>query len=269
MYKYRKTRGKLHLDDKILTSWNSPTICAMCMLYRVTGKQAYLSSARTAMQYIEENLADDTTLYVSCREKVRSVKGFLDEYAYYTAALISLYEATSEDAFLERAEQICNEVVQQFADDGGKGYFLCGPKNGSLIAKPKETYDGALPSGNSVMAYCLVRLSQIRGGDNYRQLAEQQLAFLSGEAEHYPAGYSLFLTALLVHLHPARKITVVPAEEDCAEKIICRLPLYSEVKILDGETDEYKLLDRKTTYYICENYTCLPPVNSLEEMGDF
>jgi len=269
LYKHRKARGKLYLDDKILTSWNSLMICAMCMLYRVTGKQGYLLSARNSGQYIEKNLADGNILYVSCRENVHSVKGFLDEYAYYTAALISLYEVTLEKDYLERAEQICSEAVQQFADESGNGYFLCGRKNSSLIAQPKDTYDGALPSGNSIMAYCLVRLSQITGDDNYRQMAERQLAFLSSEAENYPAGYSMFLTALLVYLHPAKKITVVLAEGDCAEKIIRRLPLYSEIKILAGETDEYKLLDGKTTYYICENYTCLPPVNSLGEMGDF
>ena len=269
LYQYRKNREKLHLDDKILTAWNSLMICAMSMLYRITGKQCYLAAARHAREYIEKNLADGNILYVSCREKVRSVKGFLDEYAYYTAALLSLYEVTSRNRYLERAQQICNEAERQFADKNGNGYFLCGRENGSLIAKPKETYDGALPSGNSVMAYCLVRLSQITERNHYKQMAERQLAFLSGEAEHYPAGYSLFLTALLLYLHPASKITVVLAEGDNREKIICRLPLYSEIKILDKETDEYKLLNGKTTYYVCENYTCRPPVNSLEEMGDF
>lgn len=269
LYQYRKSREKLHLDDKILTAWNSLMICAMSMLYRITGKQCYLAAARHAREYIEKNLADGNILYVSCREKVRSVKGFLDEYAYYTAALLSLYEVTSKNRYLERAQQICNEAERQFADKNGNGYFLCGRENGSLIAKPKETYDGALPSGNSVMAYCLVRLSQITERDHYKQMAERQLAFLSGEAEHYPSGYSLFLTALLLYLHPASKITAVLAEGDNREKIICRFPLYSEIKILDKETDEYKLLNGKTTYYVCENYTCRPPVNSLEEMGDF
>lgn len=269
LYQYRKSREKLHLDDKILTAWNSLMICAMSMLYRITGKQCYLAAARHAREYIEKNLADGNILYVSCREKVRSVKGFLDEYAYYTAALLSLYEVTSKNRYLERAQQICNEAERQFADKNGNGYFLCGRENGSLIAKPKETYDGALPSGNSVMAYCLVRLSQITERDHYKQMAERQLAFLSGEAEHYPSGYSLFLTALLLYLHPASKITTVLAEGDNREKIICRFPLYSEIKILDKETDEYKLLNGKTTYYVCENYTCRPPVNSLEEMGDF
>lgn len=269
LYQYRKSREKLHLDDKILTVWNSLMICAMSMLYRITGKQCYLAAARHAREYIEKNLADGNILYVSCREKVRSVKGFLDEYAYYTAALLSLYEVTSKNRYLERAQQICNEAERQFADKNGNGYFLCGRENGSLIAKPKETYDGALPSGNSVMAYCLVRLSQITERDHYKQMAERQLAFLSGEAEHYPSGYSLFLTALLLYLHPASKITAVLAEGDNREKIICRFPLYSEIKILDKETDEYKLLNGKTTYYVCENYTCRPPVNSLEEMGDF
>ncbi len=263
LYQYRKKRARLHLDDKILTSWNSLMICAMSMLYRVTGKQCYLDAASSAANYIEENLADGNTLFVSCRKKIRSVNGFLDEYAYYTTALISLYEATSENHYLERARQICSEAIEQFADENGLGYFLCGHKNGSLIARPKETYDGALPSGNSAMAYCLVKLSHLTDKDNYRQLAEQQLAFLSGEAEHYPAGYSLFLTALLIYLHPAKKITVVPADGESRENIIRRLPLYCEIKILPGETDEYRMLNGKTTYYVCENYTCLPPVNSL------
>ena len=95
-------------------------------------------------------------------------------------------------------------------------------------------------------------------------MAEQQLAYLSGAAEHYPAGYSLFLTALLLYLHPPKKITVVLAKDDKEEKIIRKIPLYSEIKILKEETTSYQLLNGKTTYYICENYICLPPVNSLE-----
>lgn len=264
LYQYRKNRGKLHLDDKVLTSWNSLMICAMAMLYRVTGKEKYRLAAAKSRAYIEKNLAEGNILYVSCRGNMRSVKGFLDEYAYYTAALVSLYEVTAENCYLERAEQICNEAVHQFADQDGNGYFLCGNQNGNLISRPKETYDGALPSGNSAFAYCLVRLSQITGKDTYRQMAEQQLAYLSGAAEHYPAGYSLFLTVLLLYLHPPKKITVVLAKDDKEEKIIRKIPLYSEIKILKEETTSYQLLNGKTTYYICENYICLPPVNSLE-----
>lgn len=259
MHEYRKTHYKLHLDDKILTSWNSLMICGLSLLYRTTGKEGYLEAAVRAQQFVERNLAYGNTLYVSFRNHIRFVRGFLDEYAYYTAALLGLFEATGEEAYLERAEQICKEAGRQFADEEGSGYFLYGEGNDSLIMKPKETYDGALPSGNSVMAYCFVRLFQILGDREYECLAKKQLAFLSGEAEGYPAGHCMFLIALLAYLNPPRKITVVLSKEDREEEIRKKLPLYADVKILLAETEEYRRINGETTYYVCEDHTCLPP----------
>lgn len=260
LYDYRKSRAKLHLDDKILTSWNSLMICALSILYRAAGDERYLLAAEKACQFIEENLARDTLLYVSCRGDGRSVKGFLDEYAYFTAALLCLYDATSVSGYLERAKQICGEAVRQFADKKG-GYFLYGTENSSLITRPKETYDGALPSGNSVMAYCLVRLWQITGKAGYEKEAGRQLVFLSAQSEHYPAGYCMFLTSLLLYLNPPQKITVVLSEEDHREKIIARLPLTAKIEVLAQATKEYKLLNNRTTYYVCKNHVCFPGTN--------
>lgn len=261
LYDYRKSRARLHLDDKVLTSWNSLMICALSMLYRVTGKREYLLTAQKAYQFIEENLSEGDVLYVSCRGKKRSVRGFLDEYAYYTAALICLYEATLEPPYRQRAEGICREAMRQFGDESGGGYFLYGTKNSSLIAKPKETYDGALPSGNSVMAYCLVRLMQITGEEDYRKAAEKQLVFMSAQAESYPAGHGMFLIAQLLYLNPPQKITVVLEEEDSPEEVLARLPLCADIRMLKEPTEEYKLLNDRTTYYVCKDRTCFPPSN--------
>lgn len=262
LYTYRKSRAKLHLDDKVLTSWNSLMICAMSVLYRVTGNQRYLEAAKNANKFIEKNLIRGDILYVSYRNGEISERGFLDDYAYVTAAQILLYDVTSEEKYLVRAKKICQEAQKQFADKINGGFFLYGTKNARLISKPKETYDGALPSGNSVMAYCLVRLSQITGDKTFKERAEKQLAFLSAEASHYPAGYSMFLNALLVYLNPPEYITVVLSEEDSSEQVLSRLPLYADIKIYAGETAEYKLLNGRTTYYVCKDYMCLPPSNS-------
>lgn len=262
---YRKTHFPLHLDDKILTSWNALMICALTVLYRVTGNRSYLSSAQKTQRYIEKNLAYGNTLYVSFRKHIRFVKGFLDEYAYYTAALLHLFEATGNHDYLERAKQICGEASRQFSDENNGGYFLYGLENESLIARPKETYDGALPSGNSVMAYCLLRLSQITGDRNYEQMSVRQLRFLSTQASHYPAGHSFFLLSLLMHLHPMPTVTVVLGGEDRKEDILKSLPLYADVRILKEETGEYPLLNGKTTYYVCKGHLCLPPSNQYVE----
>lgn len=261
LYHCRKSRMKLHLDDKVLTSWNALMICALSMLYRVTGEKCYLEAAIKAEEFLENHLIKGDILYVSFRDGKLSVKGFLDDYAYYTAALISLYEVTSDTDYLERARQICKEAERQFKDKEGGGYYLCGTKNDSLISRPKETYDGALPSGNSVMAYCLVRLSQITGDTDIGEKAREQLAFMSVKASPYPVGYSMFLTALLFYLYPPKKITVALSKSDNVHEIMTHLPLYADIRIPVQESEEYKLLNDRTTYYICENYTCLPPTN--------
>ncbi|MDE6627397.1 MAG: thioredoxin domain-containing protein [Lachnospiraceae bacterium] len=261
LYNYRKSRMKLHLDDKVLTSWNALMICALSMLYRVTGEKRYLDAAKKSEEFLEKHLIKEDILYVSYRDGNLSVKGFLDDYAYYAAALICLYEVTSEENYLGRARQLCEKAEKQFKDEKGGGYYLYGRENDSLIAKPKETYDGALPSGNSVMAYCLVRLSQLTGDTLIREKAEGQLAFLSAKASSYPVGYSMFLTALLFYLHPPKKITVALSADDNVKEIIPHLPIYADIEIRQQESEEYKLLNDKTTYYVCENYTCLPPTN--------
>lgn len=264
LYENRQLRSKLHLDDKVLTTWNSLTLSAMVVLYRVTGKERYLRSAVQAHCFIEKNLADGNILFVSCRNGAGAVNGFLDEYAYYTAALLSLYEAVSDEKYLRRAEEICNEARRQFEDQDGGGFFLYGDRNDRLITRPKETYDGAIPSGNSVMAYCLVRLFQITDNEDYKRAAEQQLAYMSHPAEGYPAGYCMFLTALLLYDYPPQKITAILSKTDTEEEIISRLPLYADIKILKEETPEFKLLNGKTTYYVCKDHICLPPVNEIK-----
>lgn len=207
LYEYRRSRTRLHLDDKVLTMWNSLMISALSRLYRVTGEEKYFLAAKRARKFIEDRLFEKGILYVSCRGERSAVKGFLDDYACYSAALINMYEVSSREEYLTRAREIYDEAAEQFADERNGGYFLCGTENGRLITKPKEVYDNALPGGNSVMAYCLVRLSQITGEEEYGERAKKQLAYMSGEAEHYPAGCCMFLTALLLYMHPPKPAT--------------------------------------------------------------
>ena len=263
LYDYRRRRASLHLDDKVLTSWNSLMIYAMTVLYRATGNDRYLEAAKGAQTFIEKSLADGDTLYVSIRDGKRSSKGFLDEYSFYAAALIGLYQATGKAEYAERAADICDSARRQFADETHGGYFLWGKENSGLIARPKEVYDGALPSGNSVMAYCLVCLSRITGRDEMEKAAVAQLAYMSGAAQGYPAGHCMFLIAMLLYYHPPQEITVAPAEGEAAGEIIKRLPLDADINILSGETGEYHLINGKTTYFICKNHTCLPPTNEM------
>lgn len=264
LYQYRKKRAKLHLDDKILTSWNALMMIAMSVLYWITGNQRYLDTARETDRFIQNHLAEGDLLYVSCRDGVRSVQGFLDEYAFDTAALLSLYEVTGEQNYLERAGRMAQAAMEQFEDSVSGGYFLYGTKNGTLITRPKETHDGALPSGNGMMAYCLVRLWQLgNGGEKNKKAAERQLEYLAAETAEYPTGHSMYLIGLLFYRNPPRKITVVLSSRDHAGDIMKKLPLYADIRILPEDNSEYSLINERTTYYVCQDHMCLPPVNEI------
>ncbi len=279
IYHYRKNRYALHLDDKILTSWNALMIAAMCHLYRVTEKEQYLEAAIKAQQFIQKNLCENDILHVSYREGKCSGKGFLDDYANEILALFALYEATLDNSYLKKAQEFCEKTISDFYDEEKGGFFLYGSENEQLILCPKETYDGAMPSGNSVMAYNLVKLYCVTGEERLKQLAERQLQFMSGEAKQYPAGYAMFLLALSDYLDPPDKVTIVLKQRDGkmsnfqAAKVddkkltalSCRIPLDMVISVLEEPTPEYPLKNDKNTFYVCRGRTCQPPVNELKE----
>ena len=264
IYEYRKKRYQLHLDDKILTSWNGLMISAMCCLYRVSGDEKYLEAARKAQDFIDTNLCEDNTLFVSFRNGKRSEKGFLDDYANEILALIHLYEASFHKDYLEKAKQFCEKAMENFYDKEHGGFFLYGKDNETLILRPKETYDGAVFSGNSAMAYNLVQLFYLTGEDKYSEMAEKQLKFLVSEAREYPSGHAMFLIALLDYDNAPDKVTIVVKEKEELENLKCRVHLDTVIHILERPTKDYPLLNDKPTFYVCKGHSCLPPVNELK-----
>lgn len=262
LYAYRKQRAKLHLDDKILLSWNALMIAALSMLYRVSRKVGYLQAAKKAQKFVEANLSEGHRLFTSYRTGKHTKHGFFDEYAFYIAALLELYHSTLEGDYLEKAKEFLREAVRRFADKEKGGYFLCAAESGELFMNPKETYDGAIPSGNSVMAYNLVRLYQLTEEEEYDTLLKEQLAFLDGQAAEYPAGHSMFLLAKLLYENPPEHITVVLKEAADLEAVKKKLPFLVNVSVR-AESEDHPLLNDKTTYYVCKNHACLPPVNEL------
>ena len=255
LYEYRKKRTKLHLDDKILLSWNSMMIAAMSMLYRVSHYEKYLCAAENAQRFIEENMSDGEHIYTIFRDGKRSDTAFLEDYAYYIAALIEMYNSTLDNKYLMRAEELCAEAVKRFSDKNG-GFNMC--ETTELFKNPKELYDGAVPSGNSIMAYDLIRLHQLTEKEEYRECAEKQLDFMSAQSQDYPSGHCMFLLAkLLNEAPPPRVIISAKGSPD-----ISNLPFLANVTVVQAD-NKYPLLNERTTFYVCRGNTCLPPSNEL------
>ena len=262
LYDYRKKRAFLHLDHKILLSWNALMIIAFSMLFRVSHQESYLEAAKKAQKFIEMHLCDKNQLCHCWCNGQHSEKAFLDDYAFYLAALLELYHSTLSSDYLDTAEKLCTETVRKFADHQNNGFYLCEPDHHALFFDPKETTDGAIPSGNSVMTYDLVRLYQITEQEKYRELAEKQITFMSVQAQHNPAGYSLFLLSVLLYENPPQHITVVLKHDGDLFALKNQLPFFSTIAIVP-ESKAYPCINDKITFYICRDHQCFPPTNEL------
>lgn len=253
---YRKTRYALHRDDKILTFWNGLMIAALCHLYRITADETYRNAAKTAEGYLQEH-SQGEWLTVSVGRQVRPVGGFLEDYAGRIFGLLALHDMTLEEQYRARAIRLCDYVLAHFADKDG-GFFLSGDEGEQLLIRQKETYDGATPSGNSLMAYNLVRLHKLTGG--YERETADLLAFLAGQAKGYPSNHTMFLLALLNHTDPPVTITVV-SDSPIDLAALARCVPEGTVCTWRAPDRSYPLKNGQTTYYVCRDGRCLPPEN--------
>ena len=267
VYQYRKQRYLLHLDDKILTAWNGLMISALCELFLESGNRCWLDAAMRADRFIKEHLIVEGTLHASFASGRTGAKAFLDDYAACCFAQLTLYRATLDEDYLTEAERLCAVALCDFYDEQNTGFFFSGKDNERLILRPKETYDGAIPSGNSLMAWNLVRLMHLTDKEIYQEHAQRQLDFLSCEASSYPMGHSMFLCALQEFQEPPMKIIIVSPAAAVAKSLIRMFPSAAILR-LQKPSAEYPMLDGKTTFYICEGTACRPPITNLEQFTD-
>ncbi len=257
LYEYRKARTKLHKDIKILLSWNSLMIAALANGYRILGNTNCLKMAENAVGFIEGSLSNKNDLFVTITDRKGSGTGFLDDYAFYIFAQISLYEATLDKKYIIRARELLGSALDQFYDETSGGFFLYGKKNEQLIVKPKETYDGAIPSGNSVMHFNLTRLASYTHDHELYKLVEKHKKFMNQAASHYPAGYSFYLFSQ----YPTKDIVCVLKDKNDIKEL--KIKTGWVLRVLDEPSQEYSLINDKTTYYVCQHGSCLPPVNEI------
>ena len=194
---YRKKRLPLARDDKALTSWNALTIAALCASARALGKPEHLTAAKRAEAFLSERMiSDDGGLLLRYRDGESKGDGVLSDYAYLALAEIMLYDGAGERKYLTRAETVMNALLDRFSDGERGGYFLYSVRGERLITRPKETWDAAMPSGNSAAALALVRLAELSDDARYAEAADRQLSFLAGAVRAHPTGHGFALYAL-------------------------------------------------------------------------
>jgi uncharacterized protein len=276
LFEARAKRLRPHLDDKILTSWNGLMISAFAKAAAIFNDPRYVAAARNAADFILGTLVEpDGAVLRRYRAGRAGIAGMLDDYAFFSQALLDLYEATFEYRYLERAIAITAKQRQLMEDAEGGGFFASAHDDTSRLMRLKDDYDGAEPSGNSVALMNLLRLSRITGVAEYEESARKLISAFQERLTAAPFALPQMLCACEFDLAPPREIVV--AGERQGEMIRMLRNHFDPNRILlhaSPELERYqpamsamRARDGVPSVYICENFTCSAPVHTPEDLS--
>jgi uncharacterized protein YyaL (SSP411 family) len=267
LYAVREKRIKPGRDEKVLTDWNGLMLRAFAEAATYLGRDDYRTVAEANANFVMATLWDGHRLLHSFKDGRARFNGYLDDYANLADGLFALYELTFDFKWLDHAVIISDRMIEQFWDNEAGGFYFTAKDHESLIARTKDYFDNATPSGNSVAADVLLRMAAILDRADYREKAAQILSAISGLLRQYASGFGRMLTAVDFHVGPSKEIAIVGKPDAFLDAL--RKHYLPRAVVAAGAADQIALLrerptiDGKPTAYVCENFTCKQPVTDV------
>ncbi len=278
LFAVREQRIKPGLDDKMLTAWNALMITAYAKAAEVLGEPRYQQIAADGVAFIETTLQRGDRLLSTFKDGVAKLNGYLDDYGFFIAALLDVFELTQDRRHLERATALTDSMITHFWDGQAGGFFFTSDDHEALIVRSKPAFDGSIPSGNSVAARNLLRLYHYTETASYLERAETLLGLYAEPMRQQSFGFANMLCAVDFYAQKPREIVVVTTAAGDGAALLQRIrrtylpnrtlavvdpsrgePLPS---LLQGKGP----LDGKATVYVCRNMTCAAPVTEWKEL---
>ncbi len=265
------------LDDKVLVAWNGMMIDALAQAAGVLDEPRYLAAAQRAATFLLHELRRaDGALWHTWRHGQARLTAYLDDYTCLAVGLVSLYEADFDERWLLAAVELMDYVIAHFADAERGGYFYTAHDHEALIARQKEFYDNAMPSGNSMAALALVRLGKLLGRADYLEAAERTAQAAASIVEHAPqaGGQMLLAIDLLQGATPEIVLVGDPQHPETAAALAALRHTFLPRKVVACRPStaitspgalapmfEGKVANSaQPVAYVCENFTCQTPV---------
>jgi hypothetical protein len=268
----RAKRPRPHLDDKILTAWNGLMISAFARAASVLDENKYRDAAEQAANFILTSMrTPDGALLRRYRAGEAGIGAMLDDFAFFTQALLDLYETDFSFARINQAVGLMDRALDLLEDKDGGGFFSSAEADALRLIPMKDDYDGAEPSGNSVSLMNLLRLFRITGNERYETAANKLIAAFSEKAQSGPYGLPQMLAAWEFSLAPNREVVIagqVPTEMmrllrtkfDPNRVLLAAGPELVQYHPASAEM-------RGPAIYICENFACQAPVSNKEDLA--
>ena len=283
LFAIREKRVHPLKDDKILTDWNGLMIAALSKAAGALDAPEYAEAAEKAYAFIRKNLTKpDGHLLHRYRDGEAAIDAYLDDYAFVIWGLLELYQTNFDPAYLKQAIFYTKILKEEFWDQTHYGYFFTGTNAETPLARKKEFYDGAIPSGNSVMMLNLLKLAHLTGDMAFADDAEKVGQAFSEAAKQSPAGYTMLLCAVDFATGDTQEIVVAGDREDQRTRqfidAIHHRFLPNAVVVLRPQNNAesvFELIpyskdltpkDGRPAVYICRNFACELPVTDLSAL---
>ena len=269
--KRREDRVRPGRDDKVLTSWNALAVSGYARAARWGGGRAYAERAREIWGFLEKNLLrKDGTPTHRWKDGKKDDAHLLEDYAGVLQSLLDLHQATLDVTYLARAQELAGKMLDCFRDSQGGGLWSSADQ--SLLARMKDDYDGAEPSGNAVAALAMVELGRLTDQSQWIEAAMEILDWLGDRMRKLPQAVPHALTALQRVAEPPARLVLAGEKLENMQAVVMRV--YRPDLLLTRATEDHpspfvrELFRRtkKTTAYFCEGQSCQLPIHDELEL---
>jgi len=265
----RGKRVKPHTDDKILTSWNALMSKGLIDAYNVFGEKDFLKMADANIDFLLKNITTrENALYRNYKNNTATIPAFLDDYAFMISTLIDYYQVNFKEEYLQEANNFTKYVEEHFYDKTSGMYFYTDDQHSNLIARKMEVADNVISSSNSEMAKNLLTLGLYFENTKYEEQSAQLVKNVIDDIKKNPAYYSNWAQAMALQIRSPYEVAIMGG--DWPQKLSDFHKHYlPDVIFMGGNTEgslpllEDKLIENKTTIYVCENKTCQLPVDEV------
>jgi uncharacterized protein YyaL (SSP411 family) len=268
----RDTRVRPGLDDKVLTEWNAMAVAALAEAGAVLGRPGWVEAATATARFLLDNLRDGSGRWLRSwqQDGADPTQGrarhlaYAADHAWLVEAFTRLAEATGRATWITEARDTADRMLELFWDDEGGGFHTAGSDAEALIARTKDTYDGAVPSANSVAATALLRLSALTGELTYRVRAHTLLDAMGPALAKAPAAFSAMVAAADLAVAGVTEVAVTGDRPDLVAAV--RAGHHPEVVLAWGERYPSPIWEGRQESegagqaYVCRDWACQAPV---------
>jgi uncharacterized protein YyaL (SSP411 family) len=281
LFAEREKRVRPGRDEKVLAAWNGLMLRAFAFAARVLDREDYRRIAEKSASFLLEKLKVDGRLRRSYKDGRARFNGYLEDYACVADGLVALYEATFETRWLAEAGALADAILELFWDGERSVFYDTAVDHEELVTRPRDVYDSAAPSGNSVAMDVLLKLSVLLDREDYRRRAETVLEDLSGVVARISGGFGRLLSAVDFYLSTPYEVVLIgdPEAPDTRALLEAVYSAYLPNKVVAGRSEsdeeaarlvpllaERPMRDGRATAYVCVQYACQSPTTDAEQL---